>query len=58
VFLQQPNGQFTGECASLLFTLVEGEESILLVRVEHQIKDGLGLLKPLLAQAVARRERG
>jgi hypothetical protein len=58
VLLQQPNCQLTGECTSLLLTLVEGDESILLVRVEHEIKNGLGLLEPLLAQAVARRERG
>jgi hypothetical protein len=60
VLLQQPDGQLTGESANLLLTLVEGDELILLVRVEHEIKDRLGLLEPLLAQTLARRgwERG
>lgn len=56
MLLQQPDGQLTGERANPLLTLVEGDQLILLVRVEHEIKDRLGLLEPLLAQVVARRE--
>lgn len=58
MLLQQPDSQLTGERANPLLTLVEGDELILLVRVEHQIKDGLGLLEPLLAQTLARRGWG
>ena len=52
VLLQQPGGQFARQGAGAGFALVESHQLVLLVGVEHEFKDGLGLLQPLLTETV------
>jgi hypothetical protein len=53
VLFEEPSGQFLGQGGGALLALVEGDQLILLVGIEHEFKDGLGLLEPLPAEAVA-----
>jgi hypothetical protein len=47
MLLEQPGGQLAGQRAGAALALVERDESVLLVGVEHQLEGGLGLLEPL-----------
>jgi hypothetical protein len=54
MLLDQPGGELAGQRAGAPFPLIEGDELILLIGIEHQLEDGLGLLEPLTPQALAR----
>jgi hypothetical protein len=45
----EPGGELAGQRAGAALALVEGDEPVLLVGVEHQLEGGLGLLGPLFA---------
>jgi hypothetical protein len=53
VLLEQPGGELAGQRAGAALALVEGDEPVLLVGVEHQLEGGLGLLEPLALEALA-----
>jgi hypothetical protein len=51
--LDEPGGELARQRAGALLPLVEGDESVLLIGVEHQLEGGLGLLEPLPLEALA-----
>jgi hypothetical protein len=53
VLLEEPGGELAGQRAGAALALVEGDESVLLVGVEHQLEGGLGLLEPQALEALA-----
>jgi hypothetical protein len=55
VLLDQPGGELAGQRAGAALPLIEGDEPVLLVGVEHQLEGGLGLLEPLSLEALAPR---
>jgi hypothetical protein len=53
VLLDEPGGELAGQRAGAALALVEGDESVLLIGVEHQLEGGLGLLEPLSLEPLA-----
>jgi hypothetical protein len=53
VLLEEPGGELAGERAGAPLPLIEGDEPVLLIGVEHQLEGGLGLLEPLSLEALA-----
>jgi hypothetical protein len=53
VLFEQPSGQFVGHGAGTAFALVEGDQLLLLVGIEHEFESGFGLVQPLTAELVA-----
>jgi hypothetical protein len=53
VLLEEPGGPLAGQRAGPRLPLVEGDESVPLLGVEHQLEGGLGLLEPLPLEALA-----
>jgi hypothetical protein len=51
--LDEPGGELAGQRAGAPVALVESDESVLLIGVEHQLEGGLGLLEPLSLEALA-----
>jgi hypothetical protein len=53
MLLEQPGREVTAEFDGPLLPLVEGDELILVLRIEHQVEGGCGVGQPALAQGRA-----
>jgi hypothetical protein len=57
VLFEEPHAQLAGEGDDPFLALVEGDQVFLLVLGEQQVEHGVGLLEPLLAEALPRSGR-